>query len=420
MRTHRDALIEAIAWISQSDHVEAMLERIVDSSIQVTQAERGFLIERHSNGELRVRIARERQQRPIGRGDQRFSESTVKRVLDEQQPQRLKVRNTQEADAHGSSIRDLGLRALMCVPLSTDGGATRRGVLYVDSRASARDFGDSDLQTFEALSGLVRVALDKQRSVDARIESERLLEERRIMAEIQGKLMPGAFQSRWGWEIHGWYQPAEVASGDFYDIVPLNRQRIGIAVGDVSGHGIGPALIAATAQAGLRAILRLDADLPQALSVLHQDITQRMADGHFCTLLAALLCEDGAASIVNAGHPAALLWRAADGSVESLESHHPGLGMLEEHVYDAAIEIRMHPGDVLLLVSDGITEARQRKARHEFFGEERVRALLGQQAAAGRDARAIREALIREVQAFTGGKVHDDLTVMVVQRRAEA
>jgi len=240
------------------------------------------------------------------------------------------------------------------------------------------------------------------------------------MAEIQGKLMPGAFQSCWGWDIFGWYRPAEGTTGDFYDFIPLKGQRLAMLLGDASGHGVGPSLIATAAQSALRSTLKLTDDLPRAVSLLNEDIGPRMDDGRFCTMFASVLHADGSVWMVNAGHPPALLWRARDGSVESFGNHGPALGMIDEFEFTESTRMQMQAGDVLIVLSDGILEAERLGDRSALFGEQGVLAVLQRHAAEGASAKALTEALIREVQAFTGGKVQDDLTVMAVRRIVQA
>jgi serine phosphatase RsbU (regulator of sigma subunit) len=422
LRTHRDALLAAIAWVSESDDTDSMLERIVDSSIEVTRAERGFLILPDANGQLVVRVARGRNKQPLV-GEPKYSTGIVKRVLSDSQPLNLTVTNESEALEIGNSVLDLGLRAAMCVPLLTGGSggsAAERGVLYVDSKLNTRRFHAEDLQTFVALSGQLRIALEKQRLHDDRLQKKRLEEERRIMGEIQQDLMPEIPRNVPGWDIFGWYRPAEGTTGDFYDFIPLKGQRLAMLLGDASGHGVGPSLIATAAQSALRSTLKLTDDLPRAVSLLNEDIGPRMDDGRFCTMFASVLHADGSVWMVNAGHPPALLWRARDGSVESFGNHGPALGMIDEFEFTESTRMQMQAGDVLIVLSDGILEAERLGDRSALFGEQGVLAVLQRHAAEGASAKALTEALIREVQAFTGGKVQDDLTVMAVRRIVQA
>ena len=421
LRTHRDALFEAIAWVSQSNDTHSMLERIVDSSIEVTRAERGFLILPDAEGNLVVRIARGRGKKPLV-GEAKYSTGIVKRVLADNQPLNLTVANDDHALEIGASVLDLGLRAAMCVPLVTGGGDSgsqaERGVLYVDSKANTRRFHAEDLQTFVALSGQLRVALEKQRLHEDRLAKERLLQQQELMAEIQRDLMPSIPRDVAGWDIFGWFRPAEGTTGDFYDFIPLKRGRMAVLLGDASGHGVGPSLIATAAQASLRATLKLTDDLSQAFTLLNEDIGPRMDDGRFCTMFAGILHNDGEVWMLNAGHPPAVLWRAADGALESFGNNGLALGMLDEFEFSDSSRATMAEGDVLVVLSDGILEAESAEKNGQLFGAEGVRALLHKHAGSGASAKALTEALISEVLRFSGGAQADDMTVVIVRKVA--
>lgn len=421
LRSHRDALLEAIAWVSESNDTNSMLERIVDSSIEVTRAERGFLILPDASGNLVVRISRGRNKTPL-QGEAKYSKTIVTRVLANGQPLNLTLASDTEALEIGASVLDLGLRAAMCVPLVTGGGESgskpERGVLLVDSKVSTRRFHAEDLQTFAALSGQLRIALEKQRSHDDRLEKKRLEEERRIMGEIQKDLMPAIPRDVPGWDIYGWYRPAEGTTGDFFDFIPLKGGRMAVLLGDASGHGVGPSLIATAAQSALRSTLKLTDDLPRAVTLLNEDIGPRMDDGRFCTMCASVLLPAGEVWMVNAGHPPALVWRARDGSVESFGNHGPALGMLDDFEFTESTRLRMEVGDVLVVLSDGILEAESTAADRSLFDEEGVRAVLARHAASGASAKALTEALISEVLRYSGGVQLDDMTVVLVRRLA--
>lgn len=423
VRSHRDALFEAIAWVSQSNDTASMLERIVDSSIEVTRAERGFLILPDAKGDLVVRIARGRNKKPIS-GELRYSTSVVRRVMADNQPVNLTVPNDSAALEIGSSVLDLGLRAAMCVPLVTGGSDAssrgERGVLYVDSKINTRRFHAEDLQTFVALSGQLRVALEKQRFHEESLEKKRLEEERRLMGEIQKDLMPSIPRDVPGWDVFGWYRPAEGTTGDFYDFFKLKNGRLGVLLGDASGHGVGPSLIATAAQSSLRSLLRMTDDLSRAVTLLNEDIGPRMDDGRFCTLFAGILHDSGELLMVNAGHPPAWIWRAKTGQIDAFPNDGPALGMLDEFEFPEATRTSLEEGDVLIVLSDGILEAAKLGEPGTLFGDDGVRAIIAAHAPCGASAKALTEALVSEVLRYSGGEQADDITVVIVRRTARA
>jgi serine phosphatase RsbU (regulator of sigma subunit) len=176
-------------------------------------------------------VARQRGGKPV-EGEIRYSTSVVKRVLADLEPVRATVNSDSEALELGTSVFDLKLRAVMCVPLarrdgSDEAGAPPRaqGVLYVDSRAATREFKHEDLALFAALSQHISIALENARLHLDGIERVRLENAMKIASEIQSGLMPQIPKNVHGYDVFGWYRSAERTTGDFYDFVPTESAR---------------------------------------------------------------------------------------------------------------------------------------------------------------------------------------------------
>jgi serine phosphatase RsbU (regulator of sigma subunit) len=438
-------LLEAIARVSNApvstpEDLEALLVKIVDLSVEVTDAERGLLIiedrsESASRGALalEVHVARSRRGEHLP-DDLRFSTSIARRVLEQGEPVRATVQSDSEALELGRSVFDLKLRAVMCVPLgqtepaapsepawrgserSATAARAIRGVLYVDSRAATREFNQRDLSLFAALASQIAASMQKAQLHLDSLEKVRLEQSLELASSIQRDLMPNVPYTLPGFEVHGWYRPAERTAGDFYDFVRGKGGVLGVVVGDVTGHGIGPALITASAQAGLRSYLRMLADPGEVFTLLNQDLSERMEEGRFLTLFLALIQPDGKLCTLNAGHPAGLLWRAASGQVETLPRHGPALGMFADETYRTDHAGYLAPGDALLAFSDGATEARAPDRPEGFLGEEGLAAEFRAALAAGCDARATALRLAERISAHGGKSAEDDITLVVVRR----
>lgn len=414
-----EVLLDAIARVSESRDLESLLDYIVDTSIEVTGAERGILILAGERDELIVRVARQAGRQPL-EGESRFSTNVVKKVLEGDEPVRATVTSESEALELGTSVFDLKLRAVMCVPLASqgsEGDATpERGALYVDSKAATREFSHEDLSLFAALSHHISIALKNARLHLASVEKVRLEQSLEIASAIQSGLMPPIPENVPGFEVHGWYRPAERTSGDFFDFVRTKGGQLAVVVGDVTGHGIGPALITATAQASLRSYLRVLDGADQVVSMLNTDLDERMETGMFLTLFLALLEADGTVQILNAGHTPPLVWRAASGTIESIAGNAPALGMIGDFPYEAGAPLCMAQGDVLVAFTDGFVEARSTDAPDALFDESGMRGVLERCAKEGRGAREITEALVAAALEFAAGNREDDMTVVAVRR----
>lgn len=417
-----NVLLEAIAKVSESRDLESLLDYVVDSSVEATGAERGFLvlIDRDT-GEQVVRVARQRGQQDL-EGEIKYSTSVVKRVLEEDSPMRTTVQSDAEALELGASVFDLKLRAVMCVPLTPQGTQHReesdlqRGALYVDSKAATREFQDPDLSLFDALAQHIAIALENARLNILSREKARLERSLEIASEIQIGLMPQSPPTLPGLDIFGWFRPAEHATGDFYDFVETRDGRLAVVMGDVTGHGIGPALITATAQATLRAYAQVLPDPGAVVTMLNKDLAQRMDDGMFLTLFMGVFAEDGTLQYVNAGHTPPLLWRRDGGLIEAIANNGPALGMLADFEYEAASVGDLAPGDTLMTFTDGLIEARHSNRPDRFFDESGVRAVMAELGLTDPSARELTEALVSSVLEFTGGLREDDMTVVAVRR----
>jgi len=425
-------LLEAIARVSQSRDLESLLDYVVDRSVEATGAERGFLVLVDADsGEQTVRVARERDAqapssgRSLSGGEVKYSTSVVARVLDSDAPMRTTVQSDAEALELGMSVFDLKLRAVMCVPLSiraAEGGGDgrRRGALYVDSKAATREFKDRDLALFHALAQHIAIALENAELNLHSLERARLERSLEIASEIQSGLMPKAPPTVPGYQVFGWFRPAEHATGDFYDFVTTKDGRLAVVVGDVTGHGIGPALVTATAQASLRSYAKVLPDPGSVVSMLNQDLAERIDAGMFLTLFMGVFGADGSLHFVNAGQTPPLLWRQASGTIERIPGNGPALGMMGDFTYEAGAPLVLEPGDTLVAITDGLVEARHRSRPDRFFGEEGVRAVMAEIGFGNPSAEELTHSLVQSALEFSEGVREDDMTVVVVRRTLES
>lgn len=422
-RRNVQVLLEAIARVSGSRDLEELLTDIVDRSIEITGAERGLLLMKATKGKadapLAVRVARLRGGRDLEE-DARFSTSIANKVLMDVQAIRATVHSESEALELGRSVYDLKLRAVMCVPLAPGGReevvALPSGVLYVDSRAATRQFSQGDLALFAALAQHISIALENARLHLDSLEKLRLEQSLELASAIQRDLMPEIPTNIPDWEIHGWYGPAEGAAADFYDFVKAKGGRLAIVVGDVTGHGIGPALITATAQASIRSYLRLISDPGEVVTLLNQDLCERIQDGRFLTLFLAVLDPDGTLHAVNGGHALPFVWRKATGDIQTVGRGGPALGMIPGEQYRAHEPIVLAPGDVVAIYTDGLSEARNPDQRERMLGEEGVQRVLAEWCGRGASSKDICLGLVEAAMQLSGGLREDDITVVTVRR----
>jgi hypothetical protein len=245
------------------------------------------------------------------------------------------------------------------------------------------------------------VARERQRELQA----EATRREMELARSMQEAALPAAPPPVAGLDLAARSQFAREVGGDFY-LFLTDEERVGLVIGDVSGHGI-PAALTATSIGHLLPWLRPLEDPRQALDSLNQDLAERLPTDSFVTIMLAEVDRcPGRLRLWNAGHPPALLWRAQEARVVEARSCNPLLGVFPS--WDGRPEEwPLLPGDLLALYSDGLVEVRD--ARGEPFGSARAAEVLARNA--GGSADAIAAALIQA--AMDWGAQSDDLTVLV-------
>ena len=234
-------------------------------------------------------------------------------------------------------------------------------------------------------------------------------EELKRAREIQQMLLPSSLPQLAGVQIAGAWQPAREVGGDYFDVIQLDKDRLGICMGDVAGKGITAALLMANLQASFRAFATTEASPQVVCTKLNKFLCANVASGKFVTFFYAVLDADARTlTYENAGHSPGLLLRS-NGTAETLRGGGAVLGALPHWTYQD-YTAQLQPVDQLLLSTDGITEAEN--AKLEEFGEERLLA-----AARARDGSALetQRTIMQQVTAFCGGNFRDDATLLVLR-----
>lgn len=297
----------------------------------------------------------------------------------------------------------------------------------------ARKVTDPILQLAGAAEQLTRGNFDARVNITSKDELEHLgntfnglgcrLKEREEMKqslalakEIQQQLLPRENPQCVNFELIGSSIYCDETGGDYYDFIPLQsegRTLYGLAVGDVSGHGIGAALVMATARGMLHAQAEQHtSSLPQLFAEINRHLTRSIADSGFMTLFYGVLDpEHRTLDWVSAGQAPLFLYRA-DGQIEELSSSGIPLGILNETSYDIERRIHFAPGDMLLIGTDGLWETHNQK--EQMFGTERLGHMLTDHASAS--AATISSEIYSALNQFRGERpFEDDLTLMLVK-----
>ena len=235
-----------------------------------------------------------------------------------------------------------------------------------------------------------------------------------VAREIQLAMLPTGTFTAGDAEICGLTRPANTVGGDFYDVLPLPDGRVIVTIGDVAGKGSPAALLMALLLAVLRTLVDEQLEPPALIARLNKQICRHSPASRFITLFYAVYTPStGEIAYVNAGQNPPLL-RRTDGSIERLHATGVALGMFEASTYEASHAI-VQPGDLLVLYSDGITEAENPAGvPFEETGIERFLAARG-----GEPPAVLAPALLKAVESHAAdSRFTDDLTVLVVKRGA--
>jgi phosphoserine phosphatase RsbU/P len=303
------------------------------------------------------------------------------------------------------------LGTALVVPLVTRGSLL--GWVSLGDKLSEEPYTRDDLALLGTLAEQMAIALDYSSLVTRLAEQEALRREVEIAGQVQEGLYPQTRPALATLDYEGACRMARGVGGDYYDFLALRPGVVGIAVGDIAGKGVSAALLMASLQAMLRsrAALALD-DLERLTAEINDAMVASTAPSKFATLFYGVY-DDGARRLryVNAGHNPPLLWRAREAVPERLPPTGVALGLFPGMEYGRA-EVRLDPGDLLVIFSDGVVEALD--GRGEEFDETRLLDLVTRHREEG--ALALRDAILGAVERWTGdAALHDDVTVVVLR-----
>lgn len=414
------ALLEGLRALGSGRVLDDVLSLVLDSAIEVSGAERGFIMLSADSGELEVKLARGR-----GRMTLPGSSFATSRKIPEEVYRTGEARIVADvldgdlANVHMGTVA-LGIRNVLCVPLrlvryidrpETAGEERRIGVLYLDSREKGSLLSNSTRAALETLATEAAVAIENARLYRETMEKARMEQEMRIAAEIQQALLPKAGRSGVFFRAAAASLPCRSIGGDFYDYVDLSDGSLGFALGDVAGKGPPAALLSAMMQ-GIFAAQAASSDGPsQTISRVNLALYRRGIESRFVTLMYGALFPDGQLTYCNAGHNPPLIVSGND--FRRLERGGPIVGLFEGAAYEEET-VTLHAGEWLVVYSDGVSEALS--ADGEEYGEERILECVRRNEEV--EPQALLDALFADVSNFAKGAAQsDDITAMVLRFR---
>jgi serine phosphatase RsbU (regulator of sigma subunit) len=254
--------------------------------------------------------------------------------------------------------------------------------------------------------------------VEARHQMAQMEQDLGVARTIQRALLPRSAPGIPGFDIAGWNRSADQTGGDYYDWQALPDGNWIVTLADVSGHGIGPAMVTAACRAYVRASSGTYPDLAALTTRVNNLLAEDLPEGRFVTMVSVLIDpKGGPVGLLSAGHGPIVLYVEKTGQVRDILPQGVPLAVLPDSPFGPADTIELEPGDVLALVTDGFVEwmRASEKGEGEMFGIERLRESLKRHA--GLTSAALIHAVAADVAAFAGGSPQrDDLTMVVIRR----
>jgi sigma-B regulation protein RsbU (phosphoserine phosphatase) len=421
-------LLEATSLLHSQLPLDSVLAKMIDHAIAVTDADRGLLQEAVDGKveNMRVRLARRSGGQRLPPESMTASQTAIQLAMKQQSP--VITEDLAQAEmnlAAAASIVAQGLRAVVVIPLyasaraSTDASSTdvRRGdflgVLYMDSKRPTA-FSKLDRQILDALAADAASILDNARLVERERERQRLEQEIGIARDIQQALLPKNLREYPHLAVSGVNFPCLSVGGDYFDVFPLDDRRTAFLLADVSGKGLGAALLTTMLQGALSG-MSLGTDPARTFNHVNRFLCDHAEVGRYATMFFGILEDSGKLEYINAGHPSPILLRKETTQEAFTEGSFP-VGLVPEAEFTTA-SLQLEPDDTLVLFSDGVTEAMD--PEEELYGVSRLRAVL--QGKTDLPLDEIQKTVLESVENFArGARQADDLTILVVRYRAVA
>ena len=416
-------LLDRLRGLGSARVLDEVLVLVMDSAIDATGAERGFIMLANQKGELEFKIARARGKVTLS-GKSFATSQKIPQEVFATGSERI-VADLRDSDLAGQHLGTvaLGIRHVLCTPLRVvryvenaggEGDQRPIGVLYLDSREKGQLLSAMARHALEEVAGEAALAIESARLYREATEKARIERELQLAAEIQRALLPEPLHSGAHFEVAASSIPCRSIGGDFFDYFDLAGGRFGFTLGDVAGKGPPAALLTAMIQGAFAAQVTSTDSPAELMTHINRTLIRRAVQSRFVTVLYGVLAADGALTYSNAGHNPPILIRRS--GVQRLETGGLILGLFPHATYEEET-VRLEDGDALVVFSDGVTEALN--AAGEEFGEERLIPCVT--ANCGGTPEALLDCILSTVRTFAASAVqNDDVTALVLRYRAGA
>ncbi len=411
------ALLEGLRALGSGRVLDDVLALVLDSAIDVTGAERGFIM-LENRQKLEFKLARARGKVTLSGRTFETSRKIPETVF--ATGQQTIVDDLLDGDLahlHTGTVA-LGIRHVLCTPLrlvryvekaEQKGADEIIGVLYLDSRERGALRSASAQGALETLSAEAALAIENARLYREALDKAKFEQELKVAAAIQQSLLPAGNRDGKFFSTAAASIACRAVGGDFFDYVDLPSGEFGFIVGDVAGKGSPAALLAAAVLGMFSAEATYHTSSAQLITRLNHGLFRRAIESRFLTTFYGMLGADGALTYTNAGHNAPLV--VSKDKIRRLETGGVVLGLFDTASFDEET-IQLQPGDYIFAFSDGVTEAMN--SAGEEFTDDRLLACIDKHRSGS--PQATLDAVLTEVRAFCGDATQsDDVTIVLVR-----
>jgi len=407
---HMKLVLELSRLLAVTTDLDALLQQIAEATVNLLHCERASIwLHDPAAGQLWTKVA-------LGSGEIRvaadagivgsaFSKNQVLHVPRPYEDPRFNPANDRRTG--------FVTHSLLAAPM-LDFGAQPVGVIQAVNKLT-KEFTDEDLMLIRLLADQAGVAVQRNRLQIAAMANAELKREMDLARKVQEAMLPSRIPPLAGFDIAGWAKPASVTGGDCYDLWPLCDGRLGIFLGDASGHGMAPTLVVSQARTLVRALCDASigkCDPHDILQLINARLSQDLEPTRFVTAFLGFLSPDGSLQWQSAGHGPILFRESAGAEVRLLEAPVPPLNALPELLDEPPAPLKLNSGGELIVMSDGIFESFS--PADKLFGANRVVELLNRCRGTAADYIAELRAELVDWQ----GKEEpvDDQTIVIVKR----
>ena len=368
--------LEAARKLNTVGVLDEVLVTLVDTTLKLIRAERGYVFLKDEEGNLRLAAGRNSKGEAL-LDDKTISHSILEEAM-KSNSEFLLTDTSQSIDlAVRQSIVAYDLRTVICLPLRKPQVQTYRdannpaeaevmGALYLDSRFASRDISDVSHDILRVIATDTASLIENARLVQAEEASRRYQQELSIAASIQQRLMAVTIPEVPFAKMRGRNLSCKEIGGDFFDVVNT-EDGLAVVLADVSGKGVSAALLASTLQGMVYSHLSTRMPLADIMGAVNRFFTQKHLGEKYATVIITRIRNDGELEYVNCGHVPPLL--VSQGKVFRPQHGNLPVGLLADATYEGD-RVHMKPGDRFILVTDGVTEAEN--AHGEFLRQRAV------------------------------------------------